>query len=262
MFYVFRPPLLAWMRLLGDDLKSIWSEVISSWTRNNQQHEHDARWEWINNSVNGNPYNRIISCDRKAEMLQNNDKAGWSTKNGEPRSRPIGWLSTLPCVVPRHSVSSVCHLLPGCNQVQSSSNIHDSRPTALGMSGFFETFIQTVRKAVVHSETSSTTISHIIHHSDLLSEGVLVVDLDSARPFISVCCRSNSSDGHCAIWKSAINDETMKSQVSNKHDDTETSNSNIIFIDPRPGVWSLLASNAFTTLCHLLFTFVTNMSTF
>lgn len=173
-----------------------------------------------NNSVNRNPYTRI---------------SGWYTENGESRIRSIGW--SLSCsVLPRHSILSVCHLLPDCNQFQSSSNIHDSGPTAVEMSGVFETFIETVRKAVVRSETSSTTISHIIHHSDLLSAGVLIVDLDSARPFISICCRSYSSDGHCAIWKSAINDKTIKSQVSNKHDDTETSNSNIIFIDPRPGV--------------------------
>lgn len=105
------------------------------------------------------------------------------------------------------------------------------------MSDVFETFMCTVRKAVVYSETVPTTISRIIRHSDLSSSGVLMMDLDSLGPFISVCCPSSTSDGHCAIWRSEINNETIKSQVSNWHDKTVTSYSNILIYPSRSNSW-------------------------
>ena len=109
------------------------------------------------------------------------------------------------------------------------------------MSDVFETFMCTVRKAVMCSETVPTTISRIISHSDLSSSGVLMMDLDSLGPIISVCCPSSTSDGHCAIWRSEINNETIKSQVSNWHDKTVTSNSNIIIRSSHPDSLSMWA---------------------
>ena len=104
------------------------------------------------------------------------------------------------------------------------------------MSDAFEAFIRDVQKAVVRSETASSTISHIIHHSDLSSSGVLIIDLDPIRPSVSVCCPTCSSDGLCAIWRLEIDNETIKSQVSSVHDKTVASYLNVVFHDPRPDI--------------------------